>query len=297
MPDAVRLSVVIPVKDGAEHLADVLAAIRAQDPDAELLVIDSGSRDGSQDIARAAEARLHEIAPAAFGHGRTRNLGAELTEGDVVAFLTQDATPLPGWREALLEPFDDGVVGVVFGSQVARPGAPPMIARELEWFFAHVEDEDPDYLSNVNAAYRRACWEEVRFRDVPYAEDQAFARDLAATSWRKVHAPRAAVLHSHHYGPVAFSRRGFDEARGLREAIGHVERITPRGTAAGIVRQVRRDARWMARQGWPVSRRAAWLPRSLAAHTGRKGFAWLGSRADRLPRAVRRGLSLERRAD
>lgn len=286
---------VIPVKDGAGHLAEVLAAVRGQDGEAELLVIDSGSRDGSQDLARAAGARLHEIPSAAFGHGRTRNLGAELAEGDVIAFLTQDATPLPGWRDALLEPFAQLDVGVVFGAQHARPGAPPMVARELEWFFEHVEDEDPAYLSNVNAAYRRGCWAEVGFRDVPYAEDQAFARDLAGTRWRKAYAREAAVLHSHHYGAVAFWRRAFDEARGLRETTGRVERITARGTAAGILRQVRRDARWMSRQGWPAHRRAGWLPRSLAAHTGRKAFAWLGSRSERLPRAARRLLSLEGR--
>ena len=39
---------------------------------------------------------------------------------------------------------------------------------------------DPAFLSNVNAAYRRACWEQIRFRDVPYAEDQAFGADLLA---------------------------------------------------------------------------------------------------------------------
>lgn len=291
------LSVVIPVRGGARYLSEVLAAVRAQAPEAEVLVVDSGSRDDSVAIARAAGAVVHEIPPAAFGHGRTRNLAAELTSGDVVCFLTQDATPLPGWAEAICAPFADAEVGVVFGAQVARPGTPPMIARELEWFFAHVEEEDPHYLSNVNAAYRRECWSQVRFRDLPYAEDQAFARDLASTPWRKVYAPAAAVLHSHDYGTVAFWRRGFDEARGLREATGHVERIAPRGSVAGVVRQVRRDGRWMARQGWPLPRRSIWLGRSLAAHAGRKAFAWLGSRAERLPRALRRMLSLEGRAD
>lgn len=294
---APSLSVVIPVLDGARHLREVLAAVRAEAPTAELLVIDSGSTDGSAEIARAAGARVHAIEPAAFGHGRTRNLGAELTSGEVIALLTQDATPAAGWAAALLAPFADPQVGVVLGAQRPRPDTPPMAARELEWFFAHLEDEDPAYLSNVNTAYRRACWEEIRFRDVAYAEDQAFAGDLAATSWRKVYAPDAAVLHAHDYGPLDAWRRAFDEARGLRETRGRVERIAPRATLGGIARQVRRDRRWMATHGWSRARRASWVPRSLAHHTGRKLFAWLGSRADRLPRRARRALSLERRAD
>ena len=290
------ISVVIPVKDGQRHLAEVLSAVREQAPEAELLVIDSGSRDDSVPIARAAGARVHEIPAAEFGHGRTRNLGFELTTGDVVVLLTQDATPQPGWLVALLAPFEDPQVGVVFGAQRPRPDASPMAARQVDRFFAQLGPDDP-YLSNVNAAYRRACWEAIRFRDVAYAEDQAFAEDLAPTPWRKVHAPAAVVLHSHDYGLLAAMRRAFDEARGLRETRGWVEPFAPRATLGGIRRQVQRDTEWMQAQGWPAARRAAWAPRSLAHHSGRKLFAWLGSRADRLPARVRRALSLEGRAD
>ena len=59
-------------------------------------MVDSGSSDGSVAIARAAGADLIEIAPEEFGHGRTRNLGAERTSGELICFLTQDAEPLPG---------------------------------------------------------------------------------------------------------------------------------------------------------------------------------------------------------
>ena len=62
-----------------------------------------------------------------------------------------------------------------------------MIARELTEFFAAFAPDgrpvlqgpgDAVFLSNVNACYRRDCWEEIRFPDVPYAEDQAFARAM-----------------------------------------------------------------------------------------------------------------------
>ncbi len=59
-------------------------------------MIDSGSPDGSVAIARAAGVDVLEIPPAEFGHGRTRNLGAERTRAGIVAFLTQDATPIAG---------------------------------------------------------------------------------------------------------------------------------------------------------------------------------------------------------
>ncbi|MET0817988.1 MAG: glycosyltransferase family A protein, partial [Solirubrobacteraceae bacterium] len=98
-------SVVIPVKDGARYLEEVLAAVLAQEPGIEVLVIDSGSRDGSPAIARAAGAELLQIEPGSFGHGRTRNLGAERTSGELICFLTQDATPLPGWLAAYQEAF------------------------------------------------------------------------------------------------------------------------------------------------------------------------------------------------
>ena len=104
--DRLSASVVIPVKNGARHLGEVLAAVLAQEDGLDVLVIDSGSDDGSPDIARAAGVRVLEIAPEEFGHGRTRNLGAEHTEGELICFLTQDATPVEGWLDAYREAFE-----------------------------------------------------------------------------------------------------------------------------------------------------------------------------------------------
>jgi glycosyltransferase involved in cell wall biosynthesis len=77
-----RFSVVIPVKDGERYLEELLAALTRENPD-EVLVIDSGSRDRSVQIARAAGADVLSIEPHEFGHGRTRNLGAERTRDPV----------------------------------------------------------------------------------------------------------------------------------------------------------------------------------------------------------------------
>ena len=298
------VSVVIPVKDGERYLRELLDALAREGVD-ETLVIDSGSSDRSCEIARAAGVELLEIAPDEFGHGRTRNLGAERASGELICFLTQDATPCPGWLAAYREAFAlDQRVGAAYGPHLARAGTSPMIARELGEFFAGFSPDggpalqregDASFLSNVNACYSRACWEEIRFRDVGYSEDQAFGADMLAAGWIKVYQPAAAVLHAHDYGPVEFMRRYFDEYRGLRESTGHVEPFAVSETARQVLRELGADRRWMAEHGMSGAERTLWSARSLTHHAGRRVFSAAGSRAERIPAPVRGRLSLERR--
>jgi len=303
-----RVSVVIPVKDGERWLPELLAALAREAPD-ELLAIDSGSTDRSRELLRAAPGvELLEIPPAEFGHGRTRNLGAERTSGEIVAFLTQDATPQPGWLAALRAGFAlDERVGAVFGPHLPRADTSPMIARELERHFATFAAPDGSpalqgpgdepFLSNVNAAYRRDCWEAIRFRDVAYSEDQAFGRDLLAAGWLKAYLPDMAVLHAHDYGALEFMRRYFDEYRGLRETTGHVEAFQPLGALRTVRAETAADLRWLRERGAPAGERARWAARASVHHGGRRVFSALGSRAERLPAPLRERLSLEGRAD
>jgi glycosyltransferase involved in cell wall biosynthesis len=323
-----EVSVVIPVKDGERYLEELLDALAREGP-AETLVIDSGSRDRSLQIARAAGVEVLEIEPSEFGHGRTRNLGAERTSGELICFLTQDATPCPGWLAAYVEAFGlEEHTGAAYGPHLPRPGTSPMIARELSEFFlgfaaggsagdangsgargtgAHgtgggltqrpavQRAGGPTFLSNVNACYARACWEEIRFRDVGYSEDQAFGIDLLVAGWSKVYHPGAAVLHAHDYGTFEFMRRYFDEYRGLRESQGHVEPFNPIAATRHVGREVAADRRWMADQGIGASARARWTARAISHHGGRRVFSALGSRSERVPAPLRRVLSLEAR--
>jgi glycosyltransferase involved in cell wall biosynthesis len=294
------VSVVIPVKNGGPLLADALEAVRAQG-DVELIVTDSESTDGSADLARAAGAEVIEIPPEEFGHGRTRNLAAERSSGELICFITQDAVPEPGWLAAYHEAFElDPRVGAAYGPHLPFPDTSPMIARELTEFFAGFSPNgtpalhrngDLTFLSNVNACYLRECWAELRFPDIEYSEDQAFGVAMLEAGWVKAYHPGAAVRHAHDYGAVEFMKRYFDEYRGLREVSGHVEPLRPDAAA----RQVVRDLRWMREQDMSPAERARWTARSIAHQGGRRVASALGSRADSLPAGLQRRLSLERR--
>ncbi|HXD55756.1 MAG TPA: glycosyltransferase [Solirubrobacteraceae bacterium] len=319
IPDA-RVTVAIPVRNGGELLAEVLRSLACQTVAHELLVCDSGSSDGSPELARAHGARLIEIAPESFGHGRTRNLLMQEASGSHVAFLTQDAVPAgERWLECLLGGFSLAEdVAVSFGPYRARPGASLLVRLELEsWFASLAPDQAPrldrltaaesaldavslmgrrGFLSDANACLARAAWERVPFRDVAYAEDRALALDLLRAGYAKAYVPEAMVVHSHDYTPLQQLRRSFDESRALLEIYGWREPVTLRhllGQLRGAAGQVNRE---LARDGVPRAARVGPLARTGADRAARLGGSILGSRAERLPARARRVLSLERRS-
>ena len=79
------ISAVIIVKDGERHLADVLAAVRGC---AEVLVLDSGSTDGTLEIARAARARIEH--QDFLGYGAQKNRAVELARHDWILSVDAD---------------------------------------------------------------------------------------------------------------------------------------------------------------------------------------------------------------
>jgi cellulose synthase/poly-beta-1,6-N-acetylglucosamine synthase-like glycosyltransferase len=309
------VTVAIPVRNGGPLLRDVLAAVRAQELEqpAELLVADSGSTDGSAELARSFGATVVPV--ERFSHGGTRNLLMERAAGAHVAFLTQDAVPADErWLARLLAGFDAANdVALVCGPFRARAGAPVAIARELDdWFGSFAPDGAPrvdrgpvpeapgpaTFFTSANGAVARWAWERVPFPDVAYAEDQALARAVLEAGYAKVFAPGAAVIHSHEYPVLTQFRRAFDEWRALREVHGWVQPANPVRIALALQSDVRADVRALRARGdgsAPVVARE--LMRSLRHWSVRAAGATAGSRAERLPPRVRRWCSLERRAD
>jgi glycosyltransferase involved in cell wall biosynthesis len=314
------VTVAIPVRDGGELLAGTLRALALQSVEHELLICDSGSRDGSVDKARAYGARVLEIDPAQFNHGATRNLLVREACGAHVALLTQDAEPADErWLERLLSGFDlAGDVGIVYGPYRPRPQASTAVRLELErWFRSLSPDDTPQlerlarseadlplldflgrrgFFTDANACLARGAWERVPFREVAYAEDRVLAIDMLRAGYAKAFVPEAAVLHSHDYGSLEQLRRSFDEWRGLREVYGWREPASPSRLAKGLRGELGATRRELLAAGVAPARRRATLASVAAHHLPRVAGALLGSRADALPPWLRRRLSLERRA-
>jgi rhamnosyltransferase len=317
MPEA---TVAIPVRNGGEQFAGVLLALEEQTIGHELLVCDSGSSDGSAELARAHGARVIEIAPEEFSHGATRNRLMREAHTERVALLTQDSQPTDEhWLERLLEGFElAGDVALVYGPYRPRADAPLPVRLELERWFASLADsakpqlerlaEDErgvpvvelvgrrGFFTDANACITRSAWERIPFREVAYAEDRVLAIDMLRAGYAKAFVPGAPVLHSHHYSAGEQLRRSFDEWRGLLEVYGWREAASGRAQLSqlrGELGGARAELRAAGVHGPKLLTALAAVARH---HVLRSAGALLGSRADRLPAGARRRLSLEARA-
>jgi rhamnosyltransferase len=214
-----RAAVVIRCRDESRWLGRVLDAVLAQTVPLELLVVDSGSRDGSVVIAQRRGVRVEEIPPSTFTYGRALNLGFAWTSAPLVVALSAHALPADArWLERLLAPFADEQVMATYGRQLPHADLDPFRRRQvLDYWGASPREDAPGAVrySNANGAVRRSAWERLRWDEhMAGSEDRAWGEQVVASGGRIVYVPEAAVYHSHTEGARAVYRRSRAEALG-----------------------------------------------------------------------------------
>jgi glycosyltransferase involved in cell wall biosynthesis len=221
-----KASVIIPTWNAGDRFHQVLNSVLDQKTDwpFEVLVLDSGSADGTVDFVRSKASqgvRLHEIPNDQFQHGRTRNLAISLTSGEFIGVLTQDALPADDrWLHNLVRAFEPSpLIAGVFGAHKAYPDASPYTTGDLrdhfEWHkrmpgvvdWYSTSKERPfgsvgwaqwvHYFSDNNAALRRSVWEAIPYPDIDWGEDQVWAWEVIKQGYKKAYANNATVFHSH----------------------------------------------------------------------------------------------------
>ena len=293
------ISVLIPVKNGGADLVRCLEGIARQRVEraVEIVVVDSGSTDGSVERSREHGARVHEIPPEEFVHGATRNLAAQHSQGDVLVFTTQDTVAADEhWLARLVAALDgDRVVGA-YGRQLPHDDATPPERFFLDFMYgpeARAQsvggiDEltfEQTLFSNVNSAIPRHVWEANRFRDdVTMSEDQEWSRRMLLAGYTIVYEPRAAVKHSHAYTLAGAFRRFY--ASGASADRSYVAGAESRAALRrGLRRYAGGELAWL----WRTDQRR-WIPYAAVYELAKLAGLQLGLRHRRLPARVRRVL-------
>lgn len=221
-----RNALIIPNRNGAEHLDRLLPALAAQSlqPD-EVLVVDSASNDDSPARWREFGARVVGIAATQFNHGGTRRWASTLVDADVLIYMTQDAVPadrdaLRRLHDALFAAPD---IGVAYGRQLPHPGASLLSAAARAFNYpphsrikrrgdARELGIKTCFNSDAFAAYRRDALAAAGGfpADVIGTEDTYVAARMLLAGYAVHYAADAQVHHSHEYTPVEEMRRYFD---------------------------------------------------------------------------------------
>ncbi|MFH1791067.1 MAG: glycosyltransferase [Candidatus Omnitrophota bacterium] len=225
------VSVIILTKNAGSRFKNVLEALFNGKTDFgfEVIVVDSGSTDSTNTITRDFPVKLIEIHPSSFGHGKTRNLAAGHSKGEVLAFLTQDAVPAGElWLSSLVKHFRDKKVSGVYGRQLPNADSTPLEKFFLDYLYPDkpVVKESIDaadcllsdmFFSNVNSAVRRSDWQDNMFNEnLIMSEDQDWAKRMLQKGRKIIYEPEAAVYHSHSYSIPAIISRNFDSGMSLR---------------------------------------------------------------------------------
>lgn len=228
------VDVIIPVYRPDEKLNRLLIALKTQTilPGKIILVHTGQILPGEPDYSAHDNVHLHIIEPREFDHGGTRNLGASLSEAEIIVFMTQDAVPAD---EHLLERLTEVLSDVETGQRIEIAAAyarqiPYEDCRAVERYIREFNYPDRSELrtkedltvrgiktfcnSNVCSAYRKEifdCLGGFETRTI-FNEDLLYGAKAVLNGYGIRYEATARVFHSHNLGLSDQFHRNFDNA-------------------------------------------------------------------------------------
>ena len=209
-----RVSVILPTRNNEDHIGGLLDSIFSQTlkGEFEVLVMDS-SDDRTPDIAEMYSQnhnlRVVRVEPEDYNYGGTRNLGASMTKGDILVFISTDIDIRDqNWLRKLVRNFEDPLVAGVYGRQIPKEDAPPMEEFFIKYMYPSVRKEyylKPRqklrelFFSNTNSAIRRDVWKKIPLSEMLKSEDQEWAKRAVLAGYKVIYDHEAFVHHSHNY--------------------------------------------------------------------------------------------------
>ena len=219
--------IIVPVRNGGVRWREAAAALRAAAGDPSLVVVvDSASSDGSDQVAAQQGFTVVRIDPRTFNHGRTRQEAVQSFCADTrfVMFLTQDAVVVG--RESLtrlVDSFHDERVAAAYGRQLPHLHAGAFEAHATCFNYLPVSETrtladaprlgiKTAFFSNSFAAYRVDAL--LQCGGFPHhlilGEDAYVAMKFLLSGWKLRYCAEAEVRHSHAYSIAQEMQRYFD---------------------------------------------------------------------------------------
>lgn len=225
------VSVVVPTYNGGTQFETMLQLLKQQKScgSVELVIVDSGSTDGTVELCYQYGVTLVQITQEQFSHSYARNLGAETACGTILVFMTQDALPSSErWLSEMIAPVLAGEADAVSCSEECPEGT-DLYYRILNYghaSFVGTLHEDVSgskekcrnkenlrryaSLSDVACAIKRSTFFRFRHR-YDFAEDLDLGIRLLSCGYRTKLLSKTRVIHGHNRNADYYLKRAVVE--------------------------------------------------------------------------------------
>ncbi len=249
------ISVIVRSCNDRDYIGETLSMLLRQqvDDEVEILNFDSRSTDGTMDIVRSFPA-VRAIPPeeGPYVPGKVLNRAVREAKGEIIVFNNSDAIPQHcDYLAKLIAPLRDPAVGAVYGNQLPRPDAWPLVRKDNLRAFGdgQVAATWEHMFSMASSAARRDVLQHVPFDEsFQYSEDIEWSLRLKRQyHYRIVYVPEAEVEHSHNYPPAALRKRFYNEGRA--NAMMYRRRPSALRALLAFGREAGRDFNYLLRNG------------------------------------------------
>ena len=212
------ISIIVRSFNDVKYIRQTLEMlINQQLPDEfEILSFDSGSTDGTLEIIQSFP-RVKIFPPEGkYNPARVLNRAVQLARGKIIIFNNSDAIPqTTDYAAQLIAPLNDEKIGAVFGNQLPRPEATPLVRKDnLRAFGDGLDAANWRHMfSLASSAARREILLKHPFDEAyQYSEDIAWSWHLKHDfGYKIVYVPAARVEHSHNYTSAEIRKRFYNE--------------------------------------------------------------------------------------
>ena len=209
-----NVTVVVSTRNRGALITETLRSLLDLDyPDIEILVVDQSTNDETRQavlMVAGGDKRVRHVGTSGVGSSAGRNLGARLSQADVVAYTDDDCIASQGWLRALVAEFEDSEVAAVYGRLLPYEGE-KRTGREVGFKATSQRAEyarrtPPWYIGHGgNMAFRRhdllavGCFDELLGAGGLFGacEDPDIAYRLLVAGRKIVYCPEALAYHKH----------------------------------------------------------------------------------------------------